>query len=164
MIKRSFLLVFAAALSITPGLAASPEPNPAEPKTVVFDIYFDNTSMEPTSAAERERIKKVSNELRAALTQSGQYDVFSGADESFSSIRGTSKCSQEERALARQQHAKFVGCPWLQKVSNLILNLNLVIEDVETGALIKGGSVDIRGNTDQSWDRALKYLMTEHIL
>jgi hypothetical protein len=36
--------------------------------------------------------------------------------------------------------------------------------DVATGKTLKGGSVDIRGNTDQSWDRGLKYLLEERVL
>jgi hypothetical protein len=52
---------------------------------------------------------------------------------------------------------------WTQKVSNLILNLNIRIEDVATGETLRGGSVDIRGNNDQSWDRGLKYLLKEHV-
>ncbi len=51
----------------------------------------------------------------------------------------------------------------MQKVSNLILNLNLIIEDSKTGKAVHGGSVDIRGNTDVSWDRGLKYLLDEHV-
>ncbi|MDR3535877.1 MAG: DUF2380 domain-containing protein [Acetobacteraceae bacterium] len=48
---------------------------------------------------------------------------------------------------------------WVQKVSNLILNMNVVVRDVATGQTIAAGSVDIRGNTDESWSRALAYLV-----
>jgi hypothetical protein len=39
----------------------------------------------------------------------------------------------------------------VQKVSNLILNINLYMEDVQTGRMEFARSVDIRGNTDESW-------------
>ena len=52
---------------------------------------------------------------------------------------------------------------WAQKVSNLILDLNIRITDADSGQVVRGGSVDIRGNTDESWDRGLKYLLTEHV-
>ena len=45
------------------------------------------------------------------------------------------------------------------KVSNLILNMNLVLKDVPTGAVLSGGSVDIRGNVDESWRRGLDRLL-----
>jgi hypothetical protein len=47
----------------------------------------------------------------------------------------------------------------VQKVSNLILNINLYVRDVATTKMLKVGSVDIRGNTDESWFRGLRYLV-----
>jgi Protein of unknown function (DUF2380) len=47
---------------------------------------------------------------------------------------------------------------WVQKVSNLIININLRIEDVATGKAVFQRSVDIRGNTDLSWQRGVKAL------
>jgi hypothetical protein len=37
------------------------------------------------------------------------------------------------------------------------------ISDIETGKALKSGSVDIRGNSDQSWERGLKFLLEEHV-
>ena len=51
----------------------------------------------------------------------------------------------------------------MQKVSNLILNVNLVIEDAATGRVLHAESVDIRGNTDESWSRGLRYLLNERM-
>ena len=38
-----------------------------------------------------------------------------------------------------------------------------IAQSAATGRLVKGGSVDIRGNTDESWDRGLKFLLEEHV-
>ncbi len=133
----------------------------APQKILVFDFYFDNTSPEPTSTSETARIKRISDELRAALQKSGDYDVITSS-ETFDSIQ-QGKCSSEEMAVAQKQGADLVACSWLQKVSNLILNLNMVIENAKTGELLKGGSVDIRSNTDDSWEHGLRYLLKEHI-
>jgi hypothetical protein len=46
---------------------------------------------------------------------------------------------------------------WVQKVSSLILNINLEVRS-ETGVLRYRGSVDIRGNTDESWLRGARRL------
>ena len=46
---------------------------------------------------------------------------------------------------------------WVQKVSNLILNINLEVRS-ESGAMRYRGSVDIRGNTDESWLRGARRL------
>ena len=47
----------------------------------------------------------------------------------------------------------------VQKVSNLILNMNLYLADPATEKLTFLKSVDIRGNTDKSWSRSLRYLL-----
>ena len=46
---------------------------------------------------------------------------------------------------------------WVQKVSNLILNINLEVRSA-AGAIRYRGSVDIRGNTDESWLRGVRRL------
>ena len=52
----------------------------------------------------------------------------------------------------------------VQKVSNLILNINVYLRDVRTGRLVTAASVDMRGNTDESWSRATRYLIRERLL
>ena len=46
---------------------------------------------------------------------------------------------------------------WVQKVSNLILNINVEVRS-ETGATRYRGSVDIRGNADEAWLRGVRRL------
>lgn len=135
----------------------------APAKIMVFDFYLDNTSLEPTSAAETARIKTISGELRAALQKSREYDVTPGREIQSASVQDIGKCSDDERTAAQKAGVELLACPWVQKVSNLILNLNIVIENAKTGRPVRGGSVDIRGNTDDSWDRGLRYLLEEHV-
>ena len=54
-------------------------------------------------------------------------------------------------AIARRLDADLALVGWVQKVSNLILNVNVVIRDVSTREQVFASSVDIRGNTDESW-------------
>ena len=77
------------------------------------------------------------------------------------SLRGCNGC---EVALGRRLGADFVVIGWVQKVSNLILNLNLQVRSVASGAVVSAGSVDIRGNTDESWRRGGLYLLEHRIL
>ena len=46
---------------------------------------------------------------------------------------------------------------WVQKVSNLILNINLEVRSA-SGVTRYRGSVDIRGNPDKSWLRGARRL------
>ena len=68
-------------------------------------------------------------------------------------------CNGCERQIGRKLDAARVGICWIQKVSNLILNINLRIEDVATGKIVFQRSVDMRGNTDISWQRAARALV-----
>jgi hypothetical protein len=43
----------------------------------------------------------------------------------------------------------------VQKVSNLILNITLVARDGRSGQILGTASADMRGNSDQTWSRAL---------
>jgi hypothetical protein len=52
----------------------------------------------------------------------------------------------------------------VQKVSALILNINIFVRDTHSGRLIASMSVDLRGNTDESWSRALSYLLRNRLL
>ena len=56
------------------------------------------------------------------------------------------------------------GTSLIQKVSDLILNLNVYMADIAARKLIFVHSVDIRGNTDESWTRGLTYLVKNYLL
>jgi len=136
----------------------------APPRIAVFDFELINTSPAPSTPAELERLHDLDGQLRTLLAE---HDRFSVDDPAMRvaiakgmSIRGCNGC---ELDAARQEGAEFVAYGWVQKVSNLILNVNLVIEDVATGRHIKADSVDIRGNTDESWRRGLRYLINERL-
>ena len=52
----------------------------------------------------------------------------------------------------------------VQKVSNLILNINVYIEDARQKKMEFVKSVDIRGNTDEFWQRGLDYMLRHYLL
>jgi uncharacterized protein YeeX (DUF496 family) len=52
----------------------------------------------------------------------------------------------------------------VQKVSNLILNINIYVRDASSGATIAAMSADMRGNTDESWSRTLDWLVRNRLL
>lgn len=59
-----------------------------------------------------------------------------------------------------------LGTPWLatgwvQRVSGLILNINLQLQDVAANRLLVTRSVDIRGDNDEAWLRGARYLVRQ---
>ena len=135
------------------------------PDTAVFDVVFINSSMQPESPAEKERLHHMDDMLRQALDRSGQYHVIGlgPIKKQFDAVRDVHGCNGCELKFAKELGAQRAVVAWVQKVSDLILNISIRIEDVRTGQMLKAGSVDIRGNTDKSWSRGLKYLLDEHV-
>jgi hypothetical protein len=139
----------------------------APPRLADFGFDMDNTSPAATTPEEQARLARLDTQLADALQKSGLYQVV-GIAKQAANLRATTvnirDCNGCERPIAVQQNASLAAYGWVQKVSNLILNINLVIEDTKTGKQVAGGSVDIRGNTDESWSRGLHFLLEEHVL
>jgi hypothetical protein len=131
----------------------------------VFDFEIVNTSLQPTTQEEEDRLRRLGEQLRAALQQSGKYQVVDIAPvrAAVADAGGILKCNGCEQDLAKKLGAAEVAVGWVQKVSNLILNINLSVVQASDGKQVKGGSVDIRGDTDETWSRGLKFLLEEHV-
>ena len=136
--------------------------------TAVFDFGFDDTSlqgeMQGVRADEQHRLTTLNAELRDMLVKSGCC-VIADLGIVARQARGMDMrtCNGCDVDLARKAGARISVTGWVQKVSNLILNINLVVRDVATGQLISAGSVDLRGNTDESWSRGLSYLLRNRL-
>jgi hypothetical protein len=136
--------------------------------TAIFPFGFDDTSLEGQMNGprpdEQQRLAGLDTALRDALvrsgcctlsnlaavaTRAGQIDMWS--------------CNGCELDLAREVGATLSVTGWVQKVSNLILNINVVARSVTTGKVIDAASVDIRGNTNESWSRGLSYLIRNRL-
>ncbi|MBY8975693.1 DUF3280 domain-containing protein [Rhodobacteraceae bacterium NNCM2] len=139
----------------------------AEPqKTVFFGIHFINTSMEPVSDAERERLVAVEERLIAGLKASGKYTVvdIEPVRQKSELYTNLSNCNGCDTDLAAELGADVAVTGEIQKTSNLILGMSIYIREAGTGALLAGGSADMRGNTDQSWYRTVDWLLRNRLL
>jgi hypothetical protein len=105
----------------------------------------------------------ISDDLRSELRERQLYKVADNAPASdmiakLGATQDLNACNGCELEVGRKLGVERVGVCWVQKVSNLIININLRIEDVATGKAVFQRSVDIRGNTDLSWQRGVKAL------
>ena len=140
-----------------------------EPKVAVFDFEFADTSLEGATNGprvdEQARLAWLGDELRRRLAQSGRakiVDIGDVADRAHANnLRACGGC---DAALGGELGIQYSITGWVQKVSNLILNVNIVVRDVETGKVVSAKSVDMRGNTDESWSRALDWLVRNYLL
>jgi hypothetical protein len=71
------------------------------------------------------------------------------------------RCDDCAEQIGRLLGVELVMATWVQKVSELILNLNVQILDVRLQRVVFSKSVDMRGNNDESWTRAVRYLVRD---
>jgi hypothetical protein len=155
-------LVLLLALS-TGGLHAQEPQSIALPDCTLIDdnAAYNDAQINRDQAA---RLAMVSGALRDDLSGRGLFHVAdnAGARDLLASLQNAqdmSACNGCELRVARQLGASRAGVCWVQKISNLILNINLRVEDAATGKTLFQRSVDMRGNTDLSWRRAAKALV-----
>lgn len=79
--------------------------------------------------------------------------------EQLESTTNPTNCYGCELRMAKKLDADFVVVGVVQKVSNLIIAMNLVMRDARSGEVVRGRSVDVRSNTDQSWSRGMRYIL-----
>jgi hypothetical protein len=141
----------------------------AAQRVAVFDFELIDTSLDGeaygTRPEEKARLKKVSDQLRQALAKSGQFEVVDiGPVDAAAHEANLQACGGCDAALARKLGADLSITGTVQKVSNLILNMNIYIRDVSSQKLIASRSADFRSNTDESWNRTVNYLIRNYVL
>lgn len=131
-----------------------------------FGVLFINTTLAPTSDEERARMAELERRLVDGLEASGHYAMIDTTPvrAKMDLYSNLSNCNGCDTDMAKELGADFAISGELQKTSNLILALSIYIKDAETGALVAGGSADMRGNTDESWFRTLSWLLRNRIL
>jgi Protein of unknown function (DUF2380) len=155
------------ALLVLPGLLPARAADP--PKLAVFDFEMIDTSLEGqmkgARADEQERLLRVGDQLRKELADSGKFEIVDIAPVNAAAHQShLQACGGCDVKLAQQLNADLELTGVVQKVSNVILNINVFLRDAHTGRLVTAASADMRGNTDESWSRATRYLLRERLL
>jgi Protein of unknown function (DUF2380) len=139
-------------------------------KAVAFlNVQFlnDHADLEPTTNAERVRLAAIESLFKAKLEASGRYKFVSIPADAAAKIAAgpdVGACGGCEFEYGKQLGADYVAWIVVQKVSDLILNLNVYMADIAARKLTFVHSVDIRGNTDESWTRGITYLVKNYLL
>jgi Protein of unknown function (DUF2380) len=160
-VLRSAALCLAAATFGAQAMAA-----PRSIAVIDCTLIDDNASYNDadTNRTQQARISLISDDLRTQLRERQLFRVADNAPASamitqLTAAQNMNACNGCEREVGRKLGVERVGVCWVQKVSNLIININLRVEDVESGKTMFERSVDIRGNTDLSWRRGVKALV-----
>ena len=103
--------------------------------------------------------------MRQLLRDSGRFspvDIAPIAREAQAS--NLQACGGCDIQLARRIGAELAITGTVQKVSNLILNMDIYVREASSGATIAAMTADMRGNTDESWSRTLDWLVRNRLL
>jgi hypothetical protein len=127
----------------------------------------DHEDLEPTTVAERNRLAMIEERFKSELEASGRYRFVPIPAEAAAKMAAGAEignCGGCEFDYGRQLGGDFAAWIVVQKVSDLILNINVYMADVPARKLKFVHSVDIRGNSDESWVRGIDYLVKNYLL
>jgi hypothetical protein len=164
VMKRSVLA--AVLILASSGIAGVTAADQGLPRVAFFGFQLINISPQPTTPEETQRIRMLDDKFQQKLKASGRFKMVSIPVELRNKIAGAaeiSNCNGCERDFALEAGADWAAWGTVQKVSNLILNINVYMEDAHAKKKEFAKSVDIRGNTDESWRRGLDYMLRHYL-
>lgn len=170
--RRRLLHALGAACALAAGPAVAqggPASSPAGLRSVVvLDLELVDDQHNPaTVGAQQRRLREAHVQLQRALEQRGLYRVLEPAPTAAlqASLRSQQaflyRCADCAEQVGRLAGAELAMTGWVQKVSELILNFNVEVHDVARQEVVLAKSVDMRGNEDLSWRRAVDYLVRD---
>ena len=149
------------------GQAVGATPAALRSIAVLHFELVDDQNNPLTKAAQEVRLRNATLQLRQELAERRLYvvvdEVRSQAlqDRLRSQQEFLYRCDDCAAQVGKLLGADLVMTPWVQKVSELILNVNVQIYDVKADKVLFSKSVDMRGNDDQSWMRAVRFLVRD---
>ena len=162
------MLLFVALFSATPGFASAEARPPI--KLAVFDFELDDFSaggpLAGESAEETARLRRITLQARDALAKSGLFeivDVAAATDELVKNhwLRNCNGCDAD---IARRLGADMSFVGFYRKISVMEQSLQFRIRDARTGELRNVSQADLRGETDESWGRAIAWLIRHRLV
>jgi Protein of unknown function (DUF2380) len=139
----------------------------AAERVAVFDPELYDTSGEGVREDQQRRLGLIGEQLRAALQASDRYAVVDTAPvrnrlAQGPSLRSCGPCATDAAAALGADLALLTT---VHKVSNLILSITLALREASPGGATRAiHSAEIRGNTDESWERGLRWLLRNRLL
>ncbi len=142
------------------------------PATLAF-VGFELIDEQPDPArlpGLRERLAAIDRQMAEGLAQRGLYQVqdLGAAQPALARTREHNeflhRCNSCLGEIGSAAGARLVGVGWVQRIGNLILNINIAVWDVSDPAadrLVLTKSVDIRGDNLESWRRGVAYMLRD---
>ena len=164
--RRSLLALLALQCIGVAGARAQTAPAAAARTLLMLDFELIDSAPESPFPAKQARLAMISQRLRDAFVRDGLYQPVDRApvEPLIAAARARENlldCHGCERDIARAAGAERVLLGWVQRVSELILNINIEVRRVDDGKVVLAKSVDLRGNNDQSWQRGIDFMVRD---
>ncbi len=132
---------------------------------VVFEIELVDGSMEGRHPDHDARIELTTETLRNLFARDGRFRLMDPAPvaEAVDKLGPLHGCNGCEVDMARQLGARYAVLSRVQKVSSLILGMEITVVDARTGHTVQLQKVSIRGDTDESWIRGVRYMFRHNL-
>jgi Protein of unknown function (DUF2380) len=141
----------------------------AEPPTIAV-IGFELVDDQPDpvrDADHKRRLAAIHAQLQQGLHQRGLYRVVDAAPAQpmIDALRAQNaflyRCNGCLADVGQKLGTRLVVVGWVQRVSELILNVNVSVRVAATDEEVLAKSVDLRGNNDESWTRAMAFMLRD---
>ncbi len=128
----------------------------------VVDLDYADTSGEVRNQqAERDaRLRTFVDMLRADLEQDGHYRIVTLECRQSPCTAGQSDAASLVES-ARAAGARLLLYGGIQKMSTLIQHVKVQVVDLQTNKLVFDRLISFRGDTDESWQRAERFLVRD---
>ena len=153
-------ITFLLTASLVAAVVASPAHGAG--KVAVFEFELEHGDLVPgvpsKKEAEDKRRETVSERLRDHLAKSGFEVVDTRPFAEKAAAANLQACGDCADDFARELGADYAFTGVVYKVSELVLSMSVLVHDAATSQPVAVATVDMRGNTDESWRRAIDYL------
>jgi Protein of unknown function (DUF2380) len=140
----------------------------ALPRLAFLGFEVIDEQPDPARAPElRRRLEMIGQQMAEGLAARGLYQLVDLAPAAplLAQTREQNefiyRCNGCLAELGPALNLRLVATGWVQRVSGLILNINLQVQDVVADRLLLTRSVDIRGDNDESWRRGAAHLLRD---
>jgi hypothetical protein len=163
--RRRAIVAAAVALCCSRGAVATDDRPPA-----LALLGFELVDEQPDAARAaqlRGRLAAIKTQLEQDLHQRALYRMVDTqpANDLIEALRERNeflyRCNDCLAEVGERLGTRLVALGWVQRVSELILNINVSVRDARSGAEVLSKSVDLRGNTDETWARGINFMLRD---
>ena len=161
-------LMLAAGLLFFGPSATAAETEPPALAVLGFELVDDHP--DPARAELlRSRLAAIKKQLEQGLRERNLYRVVDTETVAAQALINAERernqflyrCNDCLADVGKRLGTRLVAVGWVQRVSELILNVNVSVQDSQTGVEVLTKSVDLRGNTDETWARGVNFLLRD---